>query len=75
MHLVDELEPDPKFWSLKGKRNHYMFLTLYMLDDYAKRDDEAWANFFACHDIANYSDVNNVRMQRNRYNLRQIEED
>lgn len=68
-YLVDELEPQPKFWSLKGKRNHYMFLTLYMLDNYAYRNDEAWADFFAAHDIDKYSDVNNVRVQRKRYNL------
>ena len=51
MQLVDGLEPDREFWSLKGKRNHYMFLTLYMLGDYAYRDNEAWADFFASHDL------------------------
>ena len=69
MALADALEPDPVFWSLKGKRNHYMLLTLSMLDDYLNRSDKDWADFFAAHDIAKYSDVTNVRMQRKRYNI------
>lgn len=69
MDLADALEPDPIFWSLKGKRNHYMFLALWMLDDYAHRSDKDWADFFAAHDIEKYSDVTNVRIQRKRYNL------
>lgn len=69
MALADALEPDPAFWSLKGKRNHYMLLTLSMLDDYVNRSDKDWADFFAAHDIEKYSDVTNVRMQRKRYNL------
>ncbi|HWR84175.1 MAG TPA: hypothetical protein VN285_12815 [Candidatus Deferrimicrobium sp.] len=31
--LANELDPDPKFWSLEGKRNHYIFLTLANLGD------------------------------------------
>ena len=69
MDLADALEPDPKFCSLIGKRNHYMFLTLWMLGDYANRSDNDWADFFALEDIETYSDTTNVRMQRKRYNL------
>ncbi len=70
--LVDALEPDPKFWSLEGKRNHYVFLTLFSLGDYADRSDREWADFLAAHDFEQYCEVNNVRMQRNRYNLTRL---
>ena len=69
LDLADVLNPDPVFWSLKGKRKPYALLTLWMLDDLAYRTDREWAEFLVQHGFHDWADPGNVRRARERYNL------
>jgi hypothetical protein len=67
--LADALAYNPRIWSLKGRRNQYAFLMLWLLGDFKYRTDRQWADFFADHGFDSWADPANVRRNRERYKL------
>lgn len=72
MNLTDVLEPDPKFWSWKGKRKQYAMLMLFALGDFAYRTNSEWADFLSQHGFSDWADSENVRKARDRYGLSRL---
>ncbi|MCB2229877.1 hypothetical protein KQH82_04110 [bacterium] len=71
--LRNALRPDADFWTLKAKRKFISLFLLYHMGDFAYRSDEDWADFLIPFGFEAYYDLENVRRDRHRYGLKQIQ--
>lgn len=70
--LSKSLQPDDKFWSLKGQRRYVALFLLHHIPEYTQRTDREWAEFLAKeeYNFPDYADPENVRRARGRYSLK-----